>query len=120
LPGLRDFELNCSDIGPGLVIGHGYGSVLRARRIGADCFIMQGVTLGEKGGIFPTIGSRVTIYPNAVIVGSVTVGDDAIVGAGAVVLNDVRPGESLRGFRRGSSAPSPPVVNDRARATLRP
>jgi serine acetyltransferase len=90
-PGLHDFELNCGDIGPGLVIGHGYGSVLWARRIGSDCFIMQGVTLGEKDGIFPTIGSRVIIYANATIVGSVTVGDDAIVGAGAVVLKDVPP-----------------------------
>jgi hypothetical protein len=97
LPGLRDFELNCIDIGPGLVIGHGYGSVLWSRRIGTDCLIMQGVTLGQKGGIYPTIGSRVTIYPNAVIVGSVTVGDDAIVGAGAVVLKDVPPGGIVAG-----------------------
>jgi serine O-acetyltransferase len=83
-------------VGEGLYIGH-FGTVIisPSSRIGSNCNLSQGVTLGfggrgEKGG-HPTIGNRVYIAANAVVVGNITVGDDAVIGAGAVVTKSVSP-----------------------------
>ena len=83
-------------IGQGLYIGH-FGTVIISPsvRIGSNCNLSQGITLGfggrgDKGG-YPTIGNRVYIAANAVVVGKITVGDDAVIGAGAVVTKSVSP-----------------------------
>lgn len=118
LPGLRDFELNCEDIGAGLVIGHGYASVLWARRIGRDCMIHQHVTLGVNADEYPIIGDRVWISPGAAVLGGVTIGDDAVIGAGSVVLRDVAPGSVVAGIparvisNRGAARPGAPLSPD--------
>jgi serine O-acetyltransferase len=81
--------------GPGLSIGHGLGTVVNAGVVaGADCSIYQQVTLGLNllGGnsrVAPIIGDRVTIFPGAKVIGGVRIGDDAIIGANAVILDDV-------------------------------
>jgi serine O-acetyltransferase len=82
------------EIGPGLYIGH-FGPVIvhpRAR-LGANCNLSQGVTLGAKqsgakAGA-PTLGDRVYVGPNAVVIGAIQIGNDVAIGAGAVVLEDV-------------------------------
>lgn len=86
-------ELECGDIGPGLFMWHGYGTVCHAVSIGADCEIGQLVTIGysDRGGP-PTLGDRVRIGPCATVLGAITIGDGAIVGANSVVLRDVPPG----------------------------
>ena len=58
--------------------------------IGENARIQANVVIGGKGqsGV-PTIGNNVQIGANAVIVGGVEIGDNAIVGAGTVVLKDV-------------------------------
>ena len=83
-------------IGEGLYVGH-FGTIIVSTRavIGNNCNLSQGVTLGyggrgERGG-FPTIGNRVYIAANAVVVGDITVGDDSVIGAGAVVTRSVAP-----------------------------
>lgn len=83
-------------IGPGLYIGH-FGNIIISPevRIGSNCNLAQGITLGyggrgEKGG-YPTLGNRVYIAANAVVVGKITIGDDAVIGAGAVVTKPVPP-----------------------------
>ncbi len=83
-------------VGEGLYIGH-FGPVIvsPSTRIGSNCNLSQGVTLGfggrgDRGG-HPTIGNRVYIAANAVVVGKITVGDDAVIGAGAVVTKSVLP-----------------------------
>ena len=88
-----------SNIGPGLIVYHHLGAVIRAKQIGADVTISQGVTVGAGGGWdnndsnnIPTIGNRVLIATNAIVIGNVTIGDDAIIGAGAVITKDVPPG----------------------------
>jgi len=53
------------------------------------------VTLGEASFSTtdcPRVGDRVTLGSGAQLLGAVTVGDDAFVGAGAIVLEDVPPG----------------------------
>lgn len=66
--------------------------ISRYARIGRDCRIYQNVTIGEVGGRAPRIGRRCLIGAGAVLVGGITVGDGAKIGAGAVVSRDVPPG----------------------------
>lgn len=83
-------------IGGGLFLPHTVGTVLGAARIGDNCTIMQGVTLGATGTDLgftsserPIIGSHVLIGAGAKVIGGITVGDHAKIGANAVVLQDV-------------------------------
>lgn len=83
-------------IGGGLFLPHTVGTVLGAARIGDNCTIMQGVTLGATDTDLgfnasgrPIIGNDVLIGAGAKVIGGVTVGDHARIGANAVVLQDV-------------------------------
>lgn len=65
--------------------------------IGDDVIVRNGVTIGlkrtnERGS--PVIGNRVDIGAGAKILGNITIGDDVVIGANAVVLKDV-PNNSL-------------------------
>jgi serine O-acetyltransferase len=88
-------------IGRRVRIGHHMGVLLGAGAvIGDDCLIRQHVTLGQAGGARgeasverePRIGSRVIIGAGASVLGPVTVGDGARIGAHALVLKDVPAG----------------------------
>ena len=57
--------------------------------VGKNVTLHQGVTLGDKAGGRPTIGDNVMIYPNAVVIGAIIVGNEAIVGANSVVMKNV-------------------------------
>jgi serine O-acetyltransferase len=81
-------------IGAGLRIAHGTGIVVgNAVRIGRDCLLMQGVTLGAPSdariGEMPVVGDRVVLGAGAAVIGRVTVGDDVVVAAHALVTEDV-------------------------------
>lgn len=81
-------------IEPGVFIDHGVGVVIgETAEIGTGTVIYQGCTLGgtgkESGKRHPTIGRNCVISAGAKILGNITVGDYAKVGAGAVVLKDV-------------------------------
>lgn len=47
--------------------------------------------MGEKNGKKPVIGNNVQLHAGAMVIGGITVGDNAVVGAGAVVVKDVPP-----------------------------
>ena len=81
-------------IGRGLFIDHGMGVVIgETTVIGDDVTLFQGVTLGgtgkERGKRHPTIGDRVVIGTGAKVLGRISVGNDSMVGANAVVIRDV-------------------------------
>lgn len=57
--------------------------------IGANCTIMQHVTIAEDHEKSATIGDNVLIGAGAVILGAVTIGDNVKIGANAVVTKDV-------------------------------
>jgi serine O-acetyltransferase len=85
-------------IGPGLYLPHtGYIVVSTRARIGRNCTVAHGVTIGHaRGGVSgkegaPVLGDRVYVGPGAVIIGPITIGDDALIGAGAVVVKSVPP-----------------------------
>lgn len=89
-------------IGRRLCIEHHGGIVIHgASVIGDDCMIRHGVTIGNAGRAdplgAPTIGSRVEIGAGAKILGRITLGDDVIVGANAVVTHDVPRGAVVGG-----------------------
>lgn len=83
-------------IGKGLFIDHGAGVVIgETSIIGENVTLYQGVTLGgtgkETGKRHPTIGNNVMISAGAKIIGSFTIGDNAKIGAGSVVIEEVPP-----------------------------
>lgn len=81
-------------IGPGFFIDHGMGVVIgETTEIGEGCLLYQGVTLGgtgkEKGKRHPTLGNNVVVGTGAKILGAITIGNYAKIGANAVVLDPV-------------------------------
>lgn len=88
------------EIHPGATIGrrffidHGMGVVIgETSEIGDDCMLYNGVNLGgrtlEKVKRHPTLGNGVTVGAGARILGPITIGEGAQVGANAVVVKDV-------------------------------
>ena len=87
-----------AEIGPGLYFApHPGGVVVHGlARIGKNCNLHQGVTIGRKhrgpqAGA-PRVGDDVWIGPGAKLVGAITVGDGAVIGPNCVVSEDVPPG----------------------------
>jgi|GEM_PF-5302163 len=73
---------------------HPIGLVIRGgTKIGENCRIQQNVTIGVKRDTDPlaTIGNNVLIGAGAIILGGVTIGDNATIAAGSIVLEDVPP-----------------------------
>lgn len=84
----------------GIVIGDGV-------RIGRDVRIYQNVTIGLTENLvgahashYPRVGDEVFVYAGAVIVGPVTIGDRAIIGANAVITRDVPPDSIAYGYNQ--------------------
>ncbi|NJN84051.1 MAG: serine acetyltransferase [Caldilineaceae bacterium] len=84
------------EIDEGLYIGHFGPVILHPKtRMGKNCNLSQGITIGivqsgEREGV-PTLGDRVFVGPNAIVIGGITVGEDAAIGAGAIVTRSVPP-----------------------------
>jgi serine O-acetyltransferase len=83
-------------IGKGLFIDHGSGVIIgETTIIGDNVTLYQGVTLGgtgkEKGKRHPTLKDNVMVSAGAKILGSFTIGENAKIGAGSVVLKEVPP-----------------------------
>ncbi|MCB9516550.1 MAG: serine O-acetyltransferase [Candidatus Latescibacteria bacterium] len=97
------------EIHPGATIGrrffidHGVGVVIgETAEIGDDVLLYQGVTLGgtslNKGKRHPTLGHHVVVGAGAKVLGPITVGDGARVGASSVVIKDVEPQQVVVGI----------------------
>jgi len=87
-------------IGNSLTIYHGYGLVINdGVRIGDNVVLRQNVTIGnlEVGGGCPFIADDVEVGAGATILGPITVGTGALIGAGAVVTRDVPDGAVVAG-----------------------
>ncbi len=89
-------------IAPGVFIDHGEGVVIgETAEVGTGTVIYQGVTLGgtgkQTGKRHPTVGEHCVISAGAKILGDITIGDYAKVGAGAVVLKSVPPHATVVG-----------------------
>lgn len=84
-----------ANIGRGTEFSHGgLGVVINSEStIGNNCKILHGVTIGGRGGKgrtgSPQIGNNVLIGCHAQILGPVTIGDNAKIGGGTIVIHDV-------------------------------
>lgn len=88
-----------AEIGGGLYVPHPVGCVIAAERIGENCSIIAAVTIGmHNKQKFPRIGNRVFIGAGARVLGGITIGDDAFIGASAVVIRDVAPATTVVGI----------------------
>ncbi len=98
------------EIHPGATIGrrffidHGMGIVIgETCEIGDNVTVYQGVTLGgtgkEKGKRHPTVKDNALIATGAKVLGSITIGENSKIGAGAVVLNDVPDNSTVVGMK---------------------
>lgn len=109
------------DIHPGAKIGrnffidHGFTVIGETAEIGDDVTIYQCVTLGGTspddgiaGKRHPTLLNGVILGSGAQVLGPITVGERARVGANAVVTKDVQPGAVMVGI------PARPVLMDAA------
>src|SRR6266550_1228672 len=89
-------------IGRALFIDHGAGVVIgETAEIGDDVTLYQGVTLGGTGFAtgkrHPTVECNVTIGSGAKLLGPITIGHGAKIGANAVVIHDVPPNSTVVG-----------------------
>lgn len=93
-----------TEVGPGLCLMHPQAIVInRDVRIGARCMIRASTTLGNKVTVdgadlgSPVVGDDVDFGVGAIVIGPLTVGSRARVGAGAVVVRDVPEGAVVAG-----------------------
>jgi serine O-acetyltransferase len=88
------------EVGPGLRIYH-FGNIFvhADTRIGANCTLRQGVTIGNRheGGPVPVLEDDVDLGAYAQVLGGVRIGRGARIGAMSVVLCDVPPGATAVG-----------------------
>lgn len=71
---------------------HGLNGIIVSQfaQIGKDSVIYHQVTIGSKDGkTAPIVGDNVTIYAGAKLIGDITVGNNVIIGAGAVVTKNI-------------------------------
>ena len=83
-------------------IDHGAGVVIgETAEVGRNVVIFHGATLGgtgkDVGKRHPTVKDNVMIGANATILGPVTIGESAKIGACAIVVKDVPPGTTIVG-----------------------
>ena len=100
-----------AQIGRRFFIDHGMGVVIgETSVIGDDVTLYHQVTLGgitwSPGKRHPTLGDGVVIGAGAQVLGPITVGRDARIGANAVVLKDVPPGATMVGIPARAAGPT--------------
>lgn len=91
------------ELGRRVIIEHCGAIVIHGNtKIGDDCILRQGVTLGmrslDRSKEAPELGARVDVGAGAKILGSVRIGDGVQVGANAVVLRDLPDGVTAAGI----------------------
>ena len=92
-----------AEIKGGVMIDHATGVVIgETSKIDENVSIYQGVTLGGKGfeigDRHPKIKSGVSIFASSTVLGNITIGKNAKVAAGSLVLKDVEAGTTVAGI----------------------
>jgi serine O-acetyltransferase len=81
-------DVTCKIAG-GLQLAHPYSSILNADSIGKNVYVNHLVTVGEKEGKRPTIGDNVQLHAGSMVLGGIAIGNNAVIGAGTVVVKNV-------------------------------
>lgn len=93
-----------AEVGPGLALPHPVGvAIAPGARLGRKVRLFQGVSVGgvsyeerSRDG-FPTVGNECWIFASSLVLGPVTIGDHALISAGAIVTRPVPPGGVMVG-----------------------
>jgi serine O-acetyltransferase len=100
-----------AEFGAGFVLIHSTGIVINGQvRGGTNVYLEHQVTIGAERRQSPVIGDDVFIGAGAKIIGSITIGDGARVGANAVVLHDVPAHSTVVGIPARVVRQRDPVV----------
>lgn len=79
-----------AEIGKDVWFPHPHNIIIGGKvKIGEKCVLYHDVTLGQNRGEYPIVGNGVIIYAGAKVIGKVTIGDNAIIGANSVVTKNV-------------------------------
>jgi serine O-acetyltransferase len=89
------------NLGKGLLVVHGFSTIINAKQVGENFTIYQQCTVGYGKTGKPIIGDNVTMYAGSIVIGDVTIGDNCIIGAGAVINKSLPPNTTCvgKGFR---------------------
>lgn len=100
-------------IGPGLYLPHGQVVVDGFVRIGDNAVLFPWITIGLKAGVVvgPTLGKDVHVGTGARVIGPITVGDRVLIGANAVVVDDIPSGHVATGIP-ASSRPRSDIASE--------
>lgn len=81
------------DIGRGLYIAHHGGIWIGVKKMGKNCNISHGVTIGrtERGSGVPVVGDNVYFGTGCIVIGDIKIADNSKIGPYAVVRKDVPP-----------------------------
>jgi serine O-acetyltransferase len=107
-----------ADFGPGFVLIHASGVVINTTvRGGSNVYLEHQVTIGAERQKSPILGNDVFVGAGAKVIGAVTIGDGARVGANAVVVDDVPAHSTVVGIparvvRRRKPAPLASSVSE--------
>ena len=89
---------------------HAVGAVLGRASYGNRLVVMQGCTVGNKGGEYPVFGNRIVLCAKSTVLGGV-LGSDVCVGAGSLVIGETIPDNSIV----VGSSPNLRVINKKSR-----
>lgn len=92
LPGYDHLQITTptGSIGGGLIIQHGFATIISAESIGENCKIYQQVTVGYNHRLeAPVIGDNVEICCGAKVIGGIRIGNNVLIGANSVVTKDI-------------------------------
>ncbi len=74
---------------------HPVGTVLGRAQYSDFLFVYQRCSTGAKSGVYPKIGTGVVLFPGSAVIGACTVGDNVWLSAGALVMSEDIPGNSI-------------------------
>lgn len=101
---INTFFCNCiigrgAQFGPGFVLIHSTGIVINGTvQGGSNVFLEHQVTIGAERRKAPVLGNDVFVGAGAKILGNISVGNGARIGANAVVVKDVPPHTTVVGI----------------------
>ena len=77
------------DIGDGLVLIHGFSTIINCESMGKNNIVFQQVTIGWNKEQRPVIGDGCVFCCGCKVLGGITIGNNVTVGAGAIVVKDI-------------------------------
>lgn len=89
LKGQSSCHISVNKAESGIILIHGFSSIINCESLGKNCTFFQQVTVGYSKGGIPTLGNDCVVCCGAKILGNTHIGNHVIIGANAVVVRDV-------------------------------